>query len=221
MGSAVAGVVLFVVGITLFNAARKKEAEYLTTQLLGQETQAKKEDSKRELLLTNINEKLPDSQSHRDVSNIAATQSNFQEPSTMPNIEILAEAEVTKENLAQLFKRAFFSTSSGSDGNLIVQSESVRIIVGIDVEKKLLVFTVMFRIKEAAAENAKLNLINNLNHKVILARFCIPRPNLMIADCTLPFEEGIPTFQVVATLRLFSRVIIAAIRAYDEHDVVF
>lgn len=138
----------------------------------------------------------------------------------MPAVEVLAETEVTTPNLAQMFKRAFFSTSIDSDGDLIVQSDGLRIIVRIDGEKKLVVFTVMLRVNESATEISKLTLVSQMNNKVVLARFAIPRPDLMIADCTLPFEEGIPTFQIVATLRLFARVVVNAIRICDEHGIV-
>jgi hypothetical protein len=138
----------------------------------------------------------------------------------MPSVEILSETEVTIPNLAQVFKRAFFSTSIDSDGDLLVQSEGPRIIVRIDAEKKLLVFMVMVRIKESAPESAKLSLVNNLNNKMVLARFGVPRADIMVSDCTLPFEEGIPTFQIVATLRLFARVVVGAVRAHDENNIV-
>lgn len=138
----------------------------------------------------------------------------------MAAVEVLAETEVTTPNLAQVFKRAFFSTSVDSDGDLIVQSDGPRIIVRIDTEKKLVVFLMMLRIKEAASETTKLNLVNSLNSKLILARFAVPRPDVMTADCTLPFEEGIPTFQIVSTLRLFGRVVVGGVRAFDANDLV-
>lgn len=138
----------------------------------------------------------------------------------MPPAEVLAETEVTIPNLAQLFKRAFFSASIDNDGDLIVQSEGPKIIVRIDEEKKLLVFMVMVRVNESATEIAKLTLVNNMNSRVVLARFAIPRSDILVADCTLPFEEGIPTFQIVATLRLLARVVPGAIRNFDESGVV-
>ena len=138
----------------------------------------------------------------------------------MSSTEIFTETEVTIENVNKIFKRAFFSTSLDSDGDLLVQSDGPRVIVKIDSEKKHLCFMTLLRIKESAPEITKLSLVNDLNNKTVLARFSVPRPHLIAADYTLPFEEGIPTFQIVSTLRLFSRVIANTVHVCDEHDIV-
>lgn len=137
----------------------------------------------------------------------------------MSDIEVLAEQEVTIPNLVQIFKRAFMSTSIDKDGDLIVQHEGVRIIVGIDKEKKLLTFMILLRLNPSASELSALTLVNKLN-RMIFVRFYVPSPETMAADYTLLIEEGVPTFQVVASLRLFVRIVLGAVRTLDAENIV-
>ncbi len=140
----------------------------------------------------------------------------------MATAEVLAEDEVTTSNLAQIFKRAFFKPSLDKDGDLTVHTDGPRVIVTVDQDKKLLKFMTIYGVKESARMELKHAFVNKMNDDIIFARFSIPkaRPDVLIADYFLPFEEGIPAFQIVYALRLFARVVPGAIRACDENDLV-
>ena len=140
----------------------------------------------------------------------------------MATAEVLAEDEVTTSNLAQIFKRAFFKTSVDKDGDLIVHTDGPRVIVTLNQDNKLIKFMTVYGVKESAGLDLKHTFTNRMNDEVIVGRFSVPktRPDMLIADYFLPFEEGIPAFQIVSALRLFARVVPGAIRACDENDLV-
>lgn len=136
--------------------------------------------------------------------------------------EILAEDEVTVSNLAQIFKRAFFKTSLDKDGDLIVHTEGPRIIVIVGQDTKLLKFTAIYGVKESAQLELKHAFVNKMNDEAIFCRFSIPktRQDVLLAEYYLPYEEGIPAYQVVYALRLFVRVAQNTILTCDEHDLL-
>jgi len=140
----------------------------------------------------------------------------------MANIEVLSENEVTKENLASLFKRAFMSSSFDEDGDLVVQTDGPRVFVTVDEDKKLLNYMAIYGVKESSPLELKHALTNKMNDKIIFGRFSIPerRPDILIADYFLPYEEGIPTFQIISAIRLFAKVVPGAIRACDDNDLI-
>ena len=137
--------------------------------------------------------------------------------------EFIAENEVTTENLAAIFKRAFFSTSLDEDGDLFVQTDDIRrVYVIVDERHKLLSYRALFSVKETASLESKHAFVNKLNDDYILVRFSImeSHSDCLAADYSLPFEEGIPAFQIGSALRRFSRVAFKAIYDSDDNDVV-
>lgn len=136
--------------------------------------------------------------------------------------EIIPENEITIENLAGLFKRAFFSTSLDDDGDLAVKTDGLLIYIAVEKNHKLLKYMTTFGVKETAPAELKYAFVNKMNDEVLLARFSIPEgfPNTLIADYFIPFEEGIPAFQIVSALRLFTRAVSFAIDKYDDKGLV-
>ncbi len=138
----------------------------------------------------------------------------------MASARLLAESEVTTSTLDDLFKQAYFKTSLDKDGDLIVQSDGPRVIVTVDQQKKLVKFMAVYGLREEAALEPKLALANRMNDEIIYVRFSVPRDDILVADYFLLFQEGIPAFLLVSSLRLFARVVPAAIRACDQQDLV-
>ena len=93
-------------------------------------------------------------------------------------------------------------------------------IVTINDKNNLLRFMSVYGLKESAAEELKYVLANRINDRIILARFSVARADVLMADYYLPFEGGIPTFQIVIALRLFARVVLDAIRSCDDDSIV-
>jgi hypothetical protein len=140
----------------------------------------------------------------------------------MAETEILQERDVTKENLAALFRRAFFSTRFDSDGDLIVETDGPRVLVKVDPDKKMLKYLAAYGIDESSPLELKHALANKMNDRIIFVRFSIPeaKSDALVADYFIPYEGGIPAFQIISALRWFARVVPGAILTCDDHDLV-
>lgn len=139
----------------------------------------------------------------------------------MQQVEIFHEDEVNTQNLARLFKRAFIDYSVCDDGDLMVLCEGqYPVVITCEKDLKFLNFMCLLNINEAASAAQKLLFVNNINSGVIFSRFSLVRPNTVMADYFLPFEEGIPTFQIVSALKIFSRVVYSSVSKYDNDGIV-
>lgn len=134
----------------------------------------------------------------------------------------LEEHEVTTQSLSKIFKNILFKTSFDDDGDLIVYTDGPRVLVTLNSSQKLTKFMSLYGVKKSARLDIKHELINKLNDQYIFVRFAIPekRPDVLMADYYLPFEEGVSSYQVAKAIRLFAQVVPNAIRASDTHDLV-
>ncbi|WP_295434023.1 YbjN domain-containing protein [uncultured Thiodictyon sp.] len=140
----------------------------------------------------------------------------------MTTLEALSEAEVTEAGLTLFFKRAFIPSSLDGMGNVTVEMDSVRVTLVVDENIKLMKFMAVFGLADAAPLELKHAFVNRLNENLYFARFSVPnvRPDLLIADYWLPFEEGISVFQIISALRWFAKIVPSAIHAYDTDHLV-
>lgn len=141
---------------------------------------------------------------------------------TPGNTEIIAEDEVTPENIRNLFKRAFYGASIDDDDDVRIDTDGPLVFVGIRENVKLLRYTTLYGVDESARLESKHAFVNRLNNDVILCRFSISGrdDDTLCADYYLPFGEGILAFQVVSALRWFARIVPNAIRDCDEDNLV-
>lgn len=135
--------------------------------------------------------------------------------------DFLHEDDVTTAKLCGLFKRAYMKATLDG-GQLSVDSDGPRVLVEVEENHKLLKFMALYMMRDDAALESKFEFMNRLNSSVIFARFSIPgdHPGVLVADYYLPFEEGITSFQIVTSLRLFARVVPGAIQACDNEALV-
>lgn len=140
---------------------------------------------------------------------------------SMATSDFLAEEDVTTANLALIFKRAFFKASE-SEGDLRVETDGPVTYLGVDQERKLIKYSTIYRLTNDASRAEKIELANKANDCVIVVRCSIPENNddLLFIDYFLPFEEGIPMYLVVSTLRLFARVIPYALRKSGLNELL-
>lgn len=143
----------------------------------------------------------------------------------MTTIDVLAEDEVTIPNLALLFKNAFLKPTITDNGGLRVEIDGLRVLITVDRETKYLRFAIVYGFRQSAQENLQHSFVNELNSNFIVARFFVRRPtdnthNRLMADYFLPFEEGIPTFQIISAVRRFARLVPSAIGASDKHSLI-
>lgn len=103
-----------------------------------------------------------------------------------------------------------------------MRAEGLDIYLDVRENIKLLGYSTYFPIKKSASLSQKYALANKMNDSLVMVRFSIfeDDPETLIADYHLSFENGISAFQVIATLRMFSRLVERAIRENDEDDLV-
>lgn len=138
------------------------------------------------------------------------------------NPDFIPEADVNTDTLTALYKRAFYKCDKDDDGDLRVNTEGPRVLITVNEENKLVRFTAIYRLKENEPEDKKLHFMNRMNDKIIFARFSLPENDhdLLVADYFLPYEDGLPAFQLIKALRIFANSVVAGIRACDEDGLV-
>ena len=136
--------------------------------------------------------------------------------------EIIAEQEVTPENIRTLFRRAFYSASVDEDGDVCIDTDGPRVFITVKENIKMLRYMTVYGVKESAPLELKNAFANRMNDDVILCRFSISGHDhdSLYADYYLPFGEGVLAFQIVSALRWFARVVPIAIRDADESNLV-
>ena len=127
---------------------------------------------------------------------------------------------ITAESVAKLFQGAFLKARVDKDGDVEVEDEGVVTWIRVFPEKKLLSFFALFRFAKGAPREARLELVNTMNDKVVVARFCAMDSGTLYADYFLSFEEGLTPAQIVRAYRWFRRTAVMAIQKYDTEGLV-
>jgi hypothetical protein len=138
------------------------------------------------------------------------------------NAQLLAASDVTSEKVANIFSQAFLAVTRDDDGDVIVQGEGVKVFILSDQERKLLKYSAIFPLVATRSLEHKRAFISRLNNEMIFVRFAVPKENenVLYCDYILPLEGGVTAHQIVASFRIFSRVIVSALRAYEELGMV-
>ncbi len=133
--------------------------------------------------------------------------------------DFLSESEVTKESVEGLFKAGFFAISRDKDDDLVIRDEGINTFIRVEPERKMITFFTLWGLKERVSEVDKLRFVNELNDKLVLARFSMPRPTVLWCDYQFYYEGGIRPFQIVTHLKRFVSVCkSAALR--DTKDII-
>lgn len=131
--------------------------------------------------------------------------------------DFLSENEVTKEGIEKIFKSAFFPISRDKDDDLVIRDEGVNAFIRVDTDRKMVTFFTLWGLKARVSETDKLRFVNQLNDKLVLARFSMPRPTVLWCDYQFYYEGGINTFHIVNHLKRFVSVCKgAALRDTDD-----
>lgn len=130
--------------------------------------------------------------------------------------KFLPEAEVQPKNLLKLFRDAYLKANIDSDGDLKIETDIGISFLRVVEDRKLLKYTSVYGFKTTATTNEKLSFLNDLNHQVIFCRFSMPKPDVLMAEYFLSYEEGISAYQMVRSFRLFERIAMAAIGRFDK-----
>ena len=134
---------------------------------------------------------------------------------------ILPAADVTIENLQELLSSSYVTNEIDAEGRILATTDNgLKVFVTINEQNQLIKFALGFRIKDDASDEQKLGLANRINDKIILVRYAIPAPEVLVADYFLPYAQGIIPMQIINSLKLLDRVCLAGIREHDTDGIV-
>jgi len=134
---------------------------------------------------------------------------------------IVPASDVTIESIQELLSSNSVTNEVDADGRILATTDSgLKVFLTINEPNKLIKFALGFRIKEDASEEQKLQLANRINDKIILVRYAIPAPEVLVADYFLPYTQGIIPTQIINSLKLLDKVCLAGIREHDTDGIV-
>jgi len=134
---------------------------------------------------------------------------------------LMNEEKVTPESIKALFENALIKALVDEEGDIQVTTDMGTIFfVTLLQEKKMLKYLSFFSFKDKISPSLKLSFLNELNAGVIFSRFSMPKENVLLSEYFLSYEEGIPSYQVVKSFRLFERVTMGAIKRFDISHLI-
>jgi hypothetical protein len=137
------------------------------------------------------------------------------------NNSLINEEKVNPETIGRLFENALIKTTVDEDGDIQVTTDMGTIFfVSILQDQKMLKYLSFFSFKDKLSPEQKLSFLNKLNSGVILSRFSMPKENVLLSEYFLSYEEGISSFQVVKSFRLFERITVGAIKQFDKSNLI-
>lgn len=135
--------------------------------------------------------------------------------------EFLCEEQIDTPKLLSLFKQAFLEVEVASDTRLRVRAENgTRVSVAVDAKRQLIQFVIAYGLREDAPMADKLALCNRVNDQVIFVRLSVSDPTTLVSDYSLPFDGGVTTAAIMATLRRMARITGQSIGEMDEDKLV-
>lgn len=130
--------------------------------------------------------------------------------------EYLDEKSVNAQVIMQLLKRAFIKCELDEDGDIRFNMDGYKGYIEIDDKRKTLRFLMVFGLSETATDLEKLELVARLNANIIFNQFYIHNDSIF-SSYYLLFEEGLPSYQLIASLKRFVNI---AISSFAEEDLV-
>jgi hypothetical protein len=132
----------------------------------------------------------------------------------MPSTQYIEENEVTLPAILDLFLNSHHEAEIDREGRLIVLTEMA--LVGIDVLRhkniKFIRFTSMYKMKDSASIEQKLEFANKMNNNIIMARFSVLEVDQQAMNVVyhLPFWGGVSANHILTAFRLFNHVYASA-----------
>lgn len=137
------------------------------------------------------------------------------------NNSLINEEKVTPESIVTLFDNALIKAKVDEEGDIQVTTDMGSVFfVTLLQEQKMLKYLSFFSFKDKLSPEQKLSFLNELNSGVIFSRFSMPKENVLLSEYFLSYEEGIPSYQVVKSFRLFERVTMGAIKRFDTSNLI-
>lgn len=125
-------------------------------------------------------------------------------------LEVIRSDELSGPKLLEIFRNAYLDGELDSDGDVRLTLDGIKVLVTVDVSRKLLHYLSIFGVKPGATRQQVLELCNRINDRLILIRAAypsaLPSPAVML-DHYLVTEAGVTPVEIVDDVRRFRNVI--------------
>lgn len=128
--------------------------------------------------------------------------------------EMLQENEVTIDRIENLLKDALMPCARDAGGSLRYDDDGVKTFIKVDADRKMVVMFSIWRLKESVPMEKKLAWVNELNKRLVLAKFQIVQRETLGCDYQCRYEGGLSPVQLVSTIRFFAK----ACRGVSQND---
>lgn len=128
--------------------------------------------------------------------------------------EMLQENEITMDRIEELLKSVSMPCSRDAGGALRYDDDGVKTFIKVDADKKLVILFSVWRLKESSPMEKKLAWANELNKRLLLAKFQVVKPDMLWCDYQFRYEGGLNPAQLTSTVRLFAK----ACRGAGQND---
>ena len=99
--------------------------------------------------------------------------------------EMLQENEITMDRIEELLKSVSMPCYRDAGGALRYDDDGVKTFIKVDADKKLVILFSVWRLKESSPMEKKLAWANELNKRLLLAKFQVVKPELCLAQVQL------------------------------------
>jgi hypothetical protein len=139
----------------------------------------------------------------------------------MSGNEYVAEGDVDRAFIGEAFSRCFFGVRFDADGDVWVNDmDGPRVLVGVEPDRRSILLLAFYRFKQGVPQEARLELVSRCNSEVRMVRFRLSGDETLVADYSLSYERGLLVAQLIQSVRLFSRITVAALRQCDPDDIL-
>jgi len=142
------------------------------------------------------------------------------DPSAPSTLKLLGEDEVTLQKIKTFFEAALYNAEFDKDGDLRITDGGLKTYVAIDKEKKVISFFSLWPLKASAPEIKRLQLLNSMNRDLILVRFYMQKPTVMVADYQFLYEKGITPYTIMSHYRLYAKVVKGGVIIKDPENII-
>lgn len=137
-------------------------------------------------------------------------------------LEVMRSEELSGPRLLEIFRGAYLDGELDSDGDVRLTLDGIKVLVTVDVSRKLIHFISIFGVKPGAARQQVLELCNRINDRLILIRAAypsaLPSPAVML-DHYVVTEAGVTAVEVVDDVRRF-RTVIGSVPPLNTEDIL-
>jgi len=134
--------------------------------------------------------------------------------------EPIPESRISLQTIKALLSQSDIMADFDSDGDLMVPSGGMKTFFKLDPHKKLVTIFSAWKLKDRATQIQKLQLVNDLNNRLVVVRFCVPRENMLWCDYQFSYESGISPYRLVQNYHIFVKVVKGAVATQDPDNII-